>query len=245
MTRSDPRRALRVRHLGANTRYDDVFRAMRTFTDARDSSTQDEIWLTEHQPVFTQGQAGKAEFLLTPGDIPVVRSDRGGQITYHGPGQLVAYLLFDLRRRALTVRTLVHGIEAALVRVLADYGVVGHARPDAPGVYVGNDKIAALGLRVRRGCSYHGLSLNVDMDLAPYASIVPCGLAGVGVTTLATLAGPCTVAEVTPRVVRALAEEYGGEIVAASGIAVSGGIHRMATSGGEANSGVDSQVPCS
>ena len=212
--RGEGAREILVRHLGADTRYEDVFRAMREFTDDRDSATRDEIWLTEHQPVFTQGQAGKAEFLRASGGIPVVRSDRGGQITYHGPGQLVAYLLFDLPRRALTVRSLVCGIEAGLIRVLADYGVVGHARPDAPGVYVGNDKIAALGLRVRRGRSYHGLSLNVDMDLAPYAGIVPCGLAGVGVTTLAAIAGPCTVAEVTPRVVRALAEEYGGEVVA-------------------------------
>ena len=216
MTRGERERALLVRHLGTNTRYRDVLRAMREFTDARDSATQDEIWLTEHQPVFTQGQAGRAEFLRDPGGIPVVRSDRGGQITYHGPGQLVAYLLFDLPRRALTVRSLVRGIETALVRVLAEYGVVGHARPDAPGVYVGNDKVAALGLRVRHGRSYHGLSLNVDMDLAPYAGIVACGLAGVGVTTLAALGGPRTVAEVAPRVVRALAEEYGAEVVARS-----------------------------
>lgn len=207
------RRDFTVRQLGTGTRYEDVYRAMRAFTDARDDATRDEIWLTEHLPVFTQGQGGKAEYLLASGDIPVVRSDRGGQITYHGPGQLVAYLLFDLPRRALTVRALVRGIENALIRVLAAYGVVGRTRADAPGVYVGQDKIAALGLRVRRGRSYHGLSLNVDMDLAPYAGIVPCGLAGVGVTTLAALAGPCTVAQVTPQVVCALAEEYGGGVV--------------------------------
>ena len=209
----DPPRHFIVRDLGAGTRYEDVFRAMRAFTDARDVATPDEIWLTEHQPVFTQGQAGKAEFLLAPGDIPVVQSDRGGQITYHGPGQLVAYLLFDLPRRALTARALVCGIEKALIRVLAAHGVTGNTRADAPGVYVGRDKIAALGLRVRRGRSYHGLSLNVDMDLAPYSGIVPCGLTGVGVTTLAALAGPCTVAEVAPQVVAALAEEYGGDVV--------------------------------
>lgn len=202
-----------VRQLGADTRYEEVFRAMRAFTDGRDEATADEIWLTEHLPVFTQGQAGKAEFLLAPGDIPVVYSDRGGQITYHGPGQLVAYLLFDLPRRALTARALVCGIEKALIRMLDAYGVDGKTRADAPGVYVGRDKIAALGLRVRRGCSYHGLSLNVDMDLAPYSGIVPCGLAGVGVTTLAALAGPCSVAEVAPQVVAALAEEYGGSVV--------------------------------
>ena len=212
----DPPRHFIVRDLGAGTRYEDVFRAMRAFTDARDAATADEIWLTEHLPVFTQGQAGKAEFLLAPGDIPVVQSDRGGQITYHGPGQLVAYLLFDLPRRTLTARALVCGIEKAIIRVLAAYGVTGNTRADAPGVYVGRDKIAALGLRVRRGRSYHGLSLNVDMDLAPYAGIVPCGLTGVGVTTLAVLAGPCTVAEVAPQVVAALAEEYGGDVVEAT-----------------------------
>ena len=206
------------RQLGADTRYEEVFRAMRAFTDGRDEATADEIWLTEHLPVFTQGQAGKAEFLLAPGDIPVVRSDRGGQVTYHGPGQLVAYLLFDLPRRALTARALVCGIEKALIRVLDAYGVDGKTRADAPGVYVGRDKIAALGLRVRRGCSYHGLSLNVDMDLAPYSGIVPCGLAGVGVTTLAALAGPRSVAEVAPQVVAALAEEYGGGVVEGGGI---------------------------
>ena len=198
-----------VRDLGADTRYEDVFSAMRTFTDARLPTTPDELWLTQHQPVFTQGQAGKAEFLLAPGDIPVVQSDRGGQVTYHGPGQIVAYLLFDLRRRGLTVRRLVCGIENAVIALLASYGTAASGRPDAPGVYVGSDKIAALGLRVRRGCSYHGLSLNVDMDLTPYARIVPCGLAGTGVTSLATLTGGCTAGEVAPQLVHALAQEYG------------------------------------
>ena len=198
-----------VRDLGADTRYEDVFSAMRTFTDARLPTTPDELWLTQHQPVFTQGQAGKAEFLLAPGDIPVVQSDRGGQVTYHGPGQIVAYLLFDLRRRGLTVRRLVCGIENAVIALLANYGIAASGRPDAPGVYVGSDKIAALGLRVRRGCSYHGLSLNVDMDLTPYARIVPCGLAGTGVTSLATLTGGCTAEEVVPQLVDALAQEYG------------------------------------
>ena len=186
---------------------------MRTFTDARTPTTPDELWLTQHQPVFTQGQAGKAEFLLAPGDIPVVQSDRGGQVTYHGPGQIVAYLLFDLRRRGLTVRRLVCGIESAVIALLANYGIAASGRPDAPGVYVGSDKIAALGLRVRRGCSYHGLSLNVDMDLTPYARIVPCGLAGTGVTSLATLTGGCAVEEVAPQLVDALAQEYGFAVV--------------------------------
>ncbi len=201
-----------VRDWGTDTVYEDVFRAMRTCTDARTADTEDELWLTEHRPVFTQGQAGKARYLLDPGDIPVVQSDRGGQITYHGPGQIVAYLLFDLRRLGLTVRGLVTGIEESIVAVLASYGISAAPRPDAPGVYVGNDKIAALGLRVRRGCSYHGLALNVDMDLAPYAGIIACGLEGTGVTTMGRLCS-CTVAEVTPKLVAELAQRYGFEQV--------------------------------
>lgn len=204
---------LLVRNLGTDTLYGDVLRDMRAFTDARTTTTVDELWLTEHQPVFTQGQAGKAEYVLGAGDIPVVQSDRGGQVTYHGPGQIVGYLMFDLHRLGVTVRALVTGIEEAIVAVLAGYGVAGFARPDAPGVYVGKDKIAALGLRVRRGCSYHGLALNVDMDLAPYARIVPCGLTGIGITTLATLTGACTVGEVAPKLVRELANAYGFDVV--------------------------------
>ena len=198
-----------VRNLGCDTVYQDVFDAMRTFTDARSETTADELWLTEHLPVFTQGQAGRAEYLLAPGDIPVVQSDRGGQVTYHGPGQIVGYLMFDLRRLGLSVRSLVRNIEAGIVALLDDYGIDAAPRTDAPGVYVGRDKIAALGLRVRRGYSYHGLSLNVDMDLTPYARIVPCGLTGTGVTTMAALTGGCTVAEVTSRLVDKLAAEYG------------------------------------
>ena len=208
-----PAACLIVRDLGAETAYGDVLQAMRDFTDARTADTPDELWLTEHTPVFTQGQAGKAEFVLDPGDIPVLQSDRGGQVTYHGPGQLVAYLLFDLRRLGLTIRALVDGIEGAVVALLADYGLAAGARADAPGVYVGGDKIAALGLRVRRGCSYHGLSLNVDMDLAPYSRIVPCGLFNTGVTTLAAFGGPPSTAEVAPRLVEHLARQYGFERV--------------------------------
>ena len=201
---------LLVRDLGADTDYVAVFRAMREFTDARSNATEDELWLTQHRPVFTQGQAGKAEFLLNPRGIPVVQSDRGGQVTYHGPGQLVGYLLFDLQRLGLSVRGLVSGIENALIALLEGYAISARARPDAPGVYVGDDKIAALGLRLRRRRSYHGLALNVDMDLTPYAGIVPCGLAGVGVTSLSALLGrSCTVAEVGPRLVRELARQYG------------------------------------
>lgn len=207
MTRN--RRALIVRDLGPRTRYQDVWRDMRAFTTTRDGSTVDELWLTEHQPVFTHGQAGKAEFLLDPGHIPVVRSDRGGQITYHGPGQLVAYLLFDLRRIDLTARGLVTGIESAVISVLATFGITGETRPGTPGVFVGHRKIAALGLRLKRGCSYHGLSLNVHVDLASYARIVACGLADVGATSLAKLGGPRLVSEVAPKLVAALAETYG------------------------------------
>ena len=176
-----------VRDLG-RTSYEPVFADMQAFTAARDHTTPDEIWLTEHEPVFTQGQAGKAEHVLTPGEIPVVQSDRGGQVTYHGPGQITAYLLFDLRRLGLGVRDLVTGIELAMIETIARYGIEGEPRADAPGVYVQGDKIGSLGLRVRRGCSYHGLSLNVDMDLEPFSRINPCGLFGVAVTHMADFA---------------------------------------------------------
>jgi lipoyl(octanoyl) transferase len=191
------------------TDYETVFAAMRAFTDARTPSTQDEIWLTEHEGVFTQGQAGKAEHLLMPGNIPVVQSDRGGQVTYHGPGQIVAYLLFDLRRMGLSVRGLVTGIERAVVEVLAGYGVQGAPRADAPGVYVAGAKIASLGLRVRRGCSYHGLSLNVAMDLEPFSRINPCGLQGMDVTQLSALGGPADLDLVRRDLLAALARSYG------------------------------------
>lgn len=172
-----------VRRLGL-VDYESTWREMHQFTDRRNPSTPDEIWLLQHQPVFTQGQAGKAEHLLMPGDIPILQVDRGGQVTYHGPGQLLAYLMIDVRRRALSVRGLVDAIERALIGLLADLGIESSARPDAPGVYVGGAKIAALGLRLRRGCSFHGLSLNVDMDLEPFSRINPCGYAGLEVTQI-------------------------------------------------------------
>ncbi|MEQ8858454.1 MAG: lipoyl(octanoyl) transferase LipB [Pseudomonadales bacterium] len=197
-----------VRNLG-RTRYQPVFDDMKAFTAARDAGTADEIWLTEHDPVFTQGQAGKAEHLLAPGDIPVVQSDRGGQVTYHGPGQITGYLLFDIRRLGLSVRALVRGIEQAVVDTLGDYGVEGAPRADAPGVYVAGAKIASLGLRVRRGCSYHGLALNVDMDLEPFSRINPCGLLGMQVTQLADLAGVVRLDEVSERLLERLAVVYG------------------------------------
>ena len=180
--------SLVVKDLG-RTAYQPVFEAMQTFTQQRDEHTLDELWLTEHEPVFTQGQAGKAEHVLAPGDIPVVQTDRGGQVTYHGPGQITAYLLFDIRRLGIGVRDLVTGIEQCMVQTVAAYGIDGQPRADAPGVYIERDKIGSLGLRVRRGCSYHGLSLNVDMDLEPFSRINPCGLFGVEVTHMAAF-GP-------------------------------------------------------
>lgn len=175
-----------VRHLG-RVDYAPTFAAMQTFTLGREATTVDELWLCEHPPVFTQGLSGKPEHLLEDIGIPVVRIDRGGQITYHGPGQVVAYLLLDLRRRHLKVRELVTKIEQAVIDLLADYGVEGERRPGAPGVYVDGRKIAALGLRVKNGCCYHGVALNVAMDLAPYRAINPCGYPGLAVTQLADL----------------------------------------------------------
>lgn len=157
---------------------------MKKFTDERSAETNDELWLVEHPSVFTLGQAGKLEHILNPGDIPIVQSDRGGQVTYHGPGQLVGYLLIDLKRRRLGVRDLVSGIENTLIDFLEQQGITSQARKDAPGVYVGAAKIAALGLRVRKGRSYHGFSLNVDMDLEPFTRINPCGYEGLEVTQL-------------------------------------------------------------
>ena len=161
--------------------------AMRTFTDERGAETPDELWLLQHPRVFTQGQAGKAEHVLAPGDIPVVQVDRGGQVTYHGPGQWVLYLMVDLRRRHMGVRDLVDVIEQGIVALLAQYGITAKGQKGAPGVYVDGAKIASLGLRVRRGCSYHGLSLNVDMDLEPFSRINPCGYEGLAVTSMAQL----------------------------------------------------------
>jgi lipoyl(octanoyl) transferase len=165
--------------------YAPAWEAMRVFTAAREADTPDEIWLVEHPPVYTLGQAGKPEHLLRSTDIPLVKSDRGGQITYHGPGQLVAYLLIDLARRGLKVRELVSIMEQALIDCLAGYGIHAERRAGAPGVYVNDAKIAALGLRVRQGRSYHGLSLNVDMDLTPFSWTNPCGYEGLKVTQLA------------------------------------------------------------
>jgi len=179
--------AVEVRHLG-RAGYDPVWQAMRDLTARRDAAASDEIWLVEHPPVYTLGVAARAQHLPRfDNGIPVVKTDRGGQITYHGPGQLVAYLLLDLRRRALSVRPLVTLMEQAIVNLLAEYNIEATARRNAPGVYVGNAKVAALGLRIRRGCCYHGLALNVDMDLRPFAAIDPCGYPGLAVTQLRDL----------------------------------------------------------
>ena len=182
-----PAARLRVRHT-ARIGFDAAWQRMRAYTDQRDGADPDEFWFLEHDPVFTLGQAGKREHLLLPGDIPVVQTDRGGQVTWHGPGQCVVYLLLDLRRLGIGVREMVDRIEAAVIGLLAEYGLDGRSRREAPGVYVGDAKIAALGLRVRRGCSYHGLSFNVDADLEPFGRINPCGYAGLAVTRLVDLA---------------------------------------------------------
>jgi lipoyl(octanoyl) transferase len=177
---------VRVKQLGLCD-YTPVWRDMQAFTLGRSRDTQDQIWLLEHRPVFTLGMNAKAEHVLAPGDIPVVAVDRGGQVTYHGPGQLVAYLMLDLRRLDIGVRRLVEILEQSLIDWLAARGVAACARRDAPGVYVDGAKIAALGLRVRGGCSYHGISFNVDMDLEPFSRINPCGYPGLAVTQLRDL----------------------------------------------------------
>ncbi|WP_448549209.1 lipoyl(octanoyl) transferase LipB [Thalassotalea fusca] len=181
---------------------------MQSFTDERDEDTLDELWLVEHPAVFTQGQAGKEEHLLMPGDIPVVKVDRGGQVTYHGPGQQVIYFMINLRRRKMGVRQLVTLIEDAIVATLKQYEIEAYAKPDAPGVYVDEKKIASLGLRVRKGCSFHGLALNVDMDLSPFLRINPCGYAGLEMVQTKDLSGPQTVTEAGDALVKQLVLKF-------------------------------------
>lgn len=203
--RADP---LRLRRLG-RCEYGPVFDAMRAFTDGRDAATLDELWWVEHPSVFTQGLAGKPEHLLAPGDIPVIQVDRGGQVTYHGPGQLVVYCLLDVRRLGLSVRALVTVLEQAVIELLAAHGIAAQARPDAPGVYVAGAKVASLGLRIRQGRSYHGLSLNVDMDLEPFARINPCGYPGLRVTQLRDLGVDLTVDAVAEDLLPRLGRKLG------------------------------------
>jgi lipoyl(octanoyl) transferase len=174
---------LRLRELG-RAEYEPTWRAMQAFTAARGPASEDELWILEHPPIFTLGVSGKQSHVLAPGDIPVLAVDRGGQVTYHGPGQIVAYVLVDLRRRGIGVRRMISVLENTAIRVLANHGIAAHARREAPGVYVGEAKIAALGLRVRRGCTYHGLAFNVAMELEPFLRINPCGYAGLRVTDL-------------------------------------------------------------
>lgn len=197
-----------VRELGRQA-YEPVWRAMQRLTDARGPETEDELWLVEHDPVFTLGQAGKPEHVLAPGDIPVLQVDRGGQVTYHGPGQIVAYPLVDLRRLGLGVRELVCRIEGAVIDVLAGFGIRGERKDGAPGIYVDGAKVMALGLRVRRGCSFHGLAFNIAMDLEPFRRINPCGYQGLEVTSVVELGGPGDPAAVKPALVEALSRRLG------------------------------------
>lgn len=192
-----------MRRLGL-VEYEPTWHAMQAFTAQRDSATPDELWLCEHPPVFTLGLAGRPEHLLEDIGIPVVKIDRGGQITYHGPGQLVAYLLLDLKRRGLTVKTLVHRMEQAVIDLLADYGIAAERLSGAPGVYVDGAKIAALGLKIKNGCCYHGLAINVAMDLAPFAAINPCGYAGMAVTQLSAFKSAITLEQTVERLIEKL-----------------------------------------
>ncbi len=197
-----------VRQLGRQP-YAPVWRAMQHFTDARDAATPDELWVVEHDPVFTLGQAGKPEHVLAPGGIPVLKVDRGGQVTYHGPGQLVVYPLLDIRRLNVGVRDYVCRIEQALIDTLDEWNIGAQRREGAPGVYVGDAKIAALGIRVRRGCTFHGLAFNIAMDLEPFRRINPCGYAGLQVVALSDLGGPSSSAAVAPVLLAQLARQFG------------------------------------
>ncbi len=201
-----------VRYLGRQD-YEPIWQAMHDFTDNRSEETRDEVWLVEHNPVFTQGQAGKEEHLLNTGDIPVVQSDRGGQVTYHGPGQLVAYFLINLRRKKLGVRDLVTHIENLVINTLNNFNIESAARPDAPGVYVDGKKICSLGLRIRKGCSFHGLALNVNMDLTPFLRINPCGYAGMEMVQVSQLGGPADLEQVEKTLVDELVTLLGYEQV--------------------------------
>lgn len=207
---------LELHRLGRRS-YEPVWQAMRQLTDSRDADTPDQLWLVEHDPVFTQGQAGRPEHLLMPGDIPVVQTDRGGQVTYHGPGQVVLYPLLDVRRAHIGVRDLVSALEDAVIDLLAEHGVAARARPDAPGVYVGEAKIASLGLRIRRGASFHGVAMNVVGDLSPFSRINPCGHVGLAMTRLSDHVGEVPdMEDVGQRLAECLASRLGGVLKAPS-----------------------------
>ena len=204
-----------VRDLGRQA-YVPVWKAMSAFTDARNEASGDELWVVEHEPVFTQGQAGKPEHVLAAGDIPVVQVDRGGQVTYHGPGQLVVYPLLDLRRLGIGVREYVCRIEQAIIDTLDEWNIQAERQDGAPGVYVAGAKIAALGIRVRRGCTFHGLSFNVAMDLEPFARINPCGYAGLRVTTVLDLGGPSSMERIKAVLLEQLAKQFGLQLQASA-----------------------------
>ncbi len=199
---------LHIRHLGLCD-YTQTWEAMREYTDTRDENSPDEIWLLQHPPVFTQGQNGKAEHILDAGDIPIIQVDRGGQVTYHGPGQWVAYVLIDLKRRKIGIRQLVTAIEQAIIATLADWGVKAHNRSDAPGVYVDGAKIASLGLRVRKSRSYHGLAFNIDMDMEPFSRINPCGLLGIRMVQLRDFVDSIQLDSVAEKLIMHLEQQLG------------------------------------
>jgi lipoyl(octanoyl) transferase len=197
-----------IRYLGLQD-YTATWQAMQQFTHARDENTLDEIWLLEHPPVFTQGQSGKPEHVLAPGDIPVIRSDRGGQVTYHGPGQLVAYTLVDLKRKKLSIRGTITRLEQAVIHLLAEYHLTAYAKCEAPGVYIDQKKICSIGLRVRRGCAFHGLALNVAMDLEPFSRINPCGFPSLEMTQLADYQNTVTLEAVGSKLIEYLMKSLG------------------------------------
>lgn len=197
--------AIKLQYLGLQD-YEPVWHAMQTFTDERDANTTDELWMVQHPPVFTQGQAGKAEHILNPADIPVIQVDRGGQVTYHGPGQIVLYPLIDLKRHKIGIKALVNGIEEALIQTMKEYGIQAKRKEKAPGVYVDGKKIASLGLRVRKGCTFHGLAFNIRMDLEPFNRINPCGFAGLEVIQLSQLNGEVELENVQEILIKKLCE---------------------------------------
>lgn len=197
-----------IRWLGQQD-YLSCWQAMQQFTNDRQEDAIDEIWLLEHNPVFTQGQNGKPEHILNPGNIPIVQTDRGGQVTYHGPGQLMVYILVDLKRKKLNVRDLVSLLEQAVIDLLAEYGIQAIAKRDAPGVYVEEKKICSIGLRIRRGCSYHGIAFNINMDLTPFNAINPCGFSGLQMTQLASLGGPLEVKAAGQQLINYLIKSLG------------------------------------
>lgn len=188
--------------------YSETWQKMQTFTVNRDQNTPDELWLLQHPPVYTQGQAGKAEHVLNPGQIPIVQTDRGGQITYHGPGQLVAYVLFDIRRLGIGIRSLVEKLESAVIKTLAEYGVTAAGRRDAPGVYIESSKICSIGLRVKKGCSYHGIAFNIDMDLSPFQGINPCGFQGLEVTQVKQFVPSIAIIELESKFIQHIIELF-------------------------------------